>query len=397
MAKVKVKQTSEVLSPTGERIMKIWYDSNTMPPKNYIWCKGDDEYYIWDNGKWIPYEFEIINQKDKSGCNKNNCCDCINKEEFDTKLNQFKKELLTAVLKLVKNGGDVDIDSLVRVINNIDNRVTTIERAGINLDGYATEQWVENKHYLTEHQSLSNYYTKSQLANEGFVRVIDITLQEYEEMIDKDPNVIYNITDAEAYHYDPDNVNDQLAALRTRVAGVEGNVGAMVPVVNRLNNIDHSQYVTSTDLNGYATEDYVTAAVANVVNSAPEALDTLNELATALNNDSNFATTITNALANKVNASDLATVATTGDYNDLHNKPSVPDEFVVAKVMNELNDRVTDLENSEFMTQTEADELYEPKFTDLTNEVDPETAAQTHTSDDKVYITEVIEPQQGGN
>lgn len=31
-----------------------------------------------------------------------------------------------------------------------------------SLDGYATEQWVEDKHYLTEHQSLAEYYTKTQ-------------------------------------------------------------------------------------------------------------------------------------------------------------------------------------------------------------------------------------------
>lgn len=30
------------------------------------------------------------------------------------------------------------------------------------LNGYATEQWVENKGYLTEHQSLANYYTKGE-------------------------------------------------------------------------------------------------------------------------------------------------------------------------------------------------------------------------------------------
>ena len=31
-----------------------------------------------------------------------------------------------------------------------------------SLSGYATESWVENKHYLTEHQSLAEYYTKGQ-------------------------------------------------------------------------------------------------------------------------------------------------------------------------------------------------------------------------------------------
>ncbi len=43
----------------------------------------------------------------------------------------------------------------------------------------------------------------------------------------------------------------------------------------------------------------VTAAVANVVNAAPAALDTLNELAAALGNDASFATTVTNSLAGK--------------------------------------------------------------------------------------------------
>jgi hypothetical protein len=32
-----------------------------------------------------------------------------------------------------------------------------------SLSGYATEQWVENKGYLTEHQSLTNYYTKDEV------------------------------------------------------------------------------------------------------------------------------------------------------------------------------------------------------------------------------------------
>ena len=55
---------------------------------------------------------------------------------------------------------------------------------------------------------------------------------------------------------------------------------------------------------GYATTTYVGNAIANLVNSAPTTLDTLNELATALGNDANFSTTIatsigvTNSFAN---------------------------------------------------------------------------------------------------
>lgn len=73
-------------------------------------------------------------------------------------------------------------------------------------------------------------------------------------------------------------------------------------------------YLTITDLDGYVedadiadfiTETEVDSKIANLVNSAPQALDTLNELATALGNDPNFATTVTNELADKVDADDL--------------------------------------------------------------------------------------------
>lgn len=52
-------------------------------------------------------------------------------------------------------------------------------------------------------------------------------------------------------------------------------------------------------LNAKATPSDVTAAVAAVVDAAPSSLDTLNELAAALGDDANFASTVTNALAAK--------------------------------------------------------------------------------------------------
>lgn len=58
-------------------------------------------------------------------------------------------------------------------------------------------------------------------------------------------------------------------------------------------------FLTSTDLTGYATESYVTTAIGNVIDAAPAALDTLNELAESLNDDDDFAGTMTTALAGK--------------------------------------------------------------------------------------------------
>jgi hypothetical protein len=52
------------------------------------------------------------------------------------------------------------------------------------------------------------------------------------------------------------------------------------------------------DLTGYATETYVNTAVSNLIDAAPETLNTLNELAAALNDDANFVTTIQNQIDN---------------------------------------------------------------------------------------------------
>ena len=100
-----------------------------------------------------------------------------------------------------------------------------------------------------------------------------------------------------------------------------------------------------------ATKGYVDTEVANLVDSSPSALNTLNELAAAINDDENFSTTVTNSIAGKLPLSGgqmtgnitfsgsqtvdgrdlsadgavidgLATVATSGSYNDLTNTPT---------------------------------------------------------------------------
>ena len=76
-----------------------------------------------------------------------------------------------------------------------------------------------------------------------------------------------------------------------------------------------------------AVQSLVDVSVNNLINSAPEALNTLDELAAALGDDANFATTVTNQIATKANSAELATVATSGSYNDLLDIPSDTPEF----------------------------------------------------------------------
>jgi len=56
---------------------------------------------------------------------------------------------------------------------------------------------------------------------------------------------------------------------------------------------------TPPDLTPYATQQYVTQEISQLVDAAPGALDTLNELAAAIGDDANFSSTVTNSLATK--------------------------------------------------------------------------------------------------
>jgi hypothetical protein len=62
-------------------------------------------------------------------------------------------------------------------------------------------------------------------------------------------------------------------------------------------------YATKTELNNIDLSSASAAAVAAIVDSAPSTLNTLNELAAALGDDANYASTITTALGNKLDTS----------------------------------------------------------------------------------------------
>lgn len=79
----------------------------------------------------------------------------------------------------------------------------------------------------------------------------------------------------------------------------DGQLASYTPTADLDTTIDGYGYLKSADLSGYATETYVNEAVDALVDGAPGLLDTLNEIAAAINDDENYATTITTALAGK--------------------------------------------------------------------------------------------------
>jgi hypothetical protein len=176
----------------------------------------------------------------------------------------------------------------------------------------------------------------------------------------------------------------------------------------------NSRVGTYLTANNYAKTTDITTAVNALVNGAPTALDTLKELADALGDNANFASSVTTSLGNKLNTSDFtstanawlgsnqyftnalarsaisvsgslsynsttgvisytqptyATVATTGSYNDLTNKPTL------------FSGSYTDLTNKPT--------LFSGSYTDLTNKPTIPTVPTTVSSftNDANYIT----------
>lgn len=93
-----------------------------------------------------------------SGC-------CITPEEVDEKIDEAvsgKQDTLIAGDNIIISGNVISSSgcdltnyyTTAQTVNLIESAVTIVEAEIPSLSGYATEQWVENKHYLTEHQPL---------------------------------------------------------------------------------------------------------------------------------------------------------------------------------------------------------------------------------------------------
>ena len=111
------------------------------------------------------------------------------------------------------------------------------------------------------------------------------------------PTVTNDLTNALKSNYDTAYTHSQSAHAPSNA---EANVQADWNVTDTSSDayIKNKPTIPSTD--GLASTTYVDNRVAGIVNSAPETLDTLNELAQALGNDPNFATTVANQIGTKV-------------------------------------------------------------------------------------------------
>ena len=92
------------------------------------------------------------------------------------------------------------------------------------------------------------------------------------------------------------------------VGGASGDMLKSVYDTNdngRPDTADNSLQLGGVAAASYATTSYVTTQINALVNGASATLDTLQELAAALGNDANFATTITTLIGTKLDANSI--------------------------------------------------------------------------------------------
>lgn len=131
--------------------------------------------------------------------------------------------------------------------SEVTSAISEVEQKIPSLTGYATETWVEGKGYLTSHQDITNLATKDEV----------------------------------------DAVEDKVNAIT-------------VPTkVSQL-----------TNDSGYQTETQVNTTIKKVVGAAPEALDTLEEIANKLADNDDAVASIVTTLSEKANSSDVYTKTT---------------------------------------------------------------------------------------
>ncbi len=102
-------------------------------------------------------------------------------------------------------------------------------------------------------------------------------------------------------------------------------------------------FVTVTDLN---------AAIADLMDSAPDTLNTLNEIAASLGDDDDFAGTVTTSIAGLQTQIDNLPDVFSGDYDDLTNKPTIPDITGLASESYVTN-AISNIDLSGYVTGTE--------------------------------------------
>jgi hypothetical protein len=131
-------------------------------------------------------------------------------------------------------------------------------------------------------------------------------------------------TDGSGVVDDAEKLGGELPEVYAKVAQLPTKVSQLTNDKNYITGITKANVTTAlgytpydaANPNEYQTKDEVDALIQGIIGSAPDALNTLDELAAALNDDENFAATVTEELSKKQNAADLVAI-TNGEIDTI--------------------------------------------------------------------------------
>lgn len=138
---------------------------------------------------------------------------------------------------------------------------------GTDLTGYATEEWVENKKYLTEHQDLSAYAKKTDIPTNYLTSIPDEYVTEAELTNKGYITDVSNKADTEHKHSLTD-IEDYVAQDLSEYAKLSD-----IPDINAKADAIHTHFINDIidyvapeipSLEGYATKQDVTDAISNI-------------------------------------------------------------------------------------------------------------------------------------
>ena len=251
--------------------------------------------------------------------------------DINTELDVHQNSITDLYNQVDRIDGNIDdieknlSDNVDRIDQNIDAIETNIDNIEVNINNIETNiDAVEGNINKIENNIDSIEQDITDIQNKHTEDITNLT-EDITNLTNKHNQDISTITNK--HNQDISEINEDIINIQAKNSDQDQSISDINDQLEILNNTlefdgDGSKYLADdgtykvfptkvsqfqNDAN-YQSKAQVDQAISDLVNSAPETLDTLNELAAALGNDPNFATTVANQIGLKANKADIGDV-----------------------------------------------------------------------------------------
>lgn len=241
--------------------------------------------------------------------------------ELEEKIKKNAADIATVNSNLVEAVDNINknmVDGFNTINGGIDNEIRPELEKAVKYKDTATEQNPGRKTiFMNNHDNICGYTTDGSAVNIAMVskwNKVEIGSAGMDlNLVGSEPRPMFNgskgialseeleakateLQDSINLKASQSDLEAYMSATDTKVSELEGKIGNIPTKVSELENDSNFQSASQVD-----------ARIQEVVAAAPEALDTLKELADALGNDPDFAGTVTAELSKKANSADVYT------------------------------------------------------------------------------------------